>query len=162
MVKFHFNHLSSERISFNSKASAQVAAAWLLATHDGSVLLLADDVPWVDDIYLEGGWGWGKLFGGLKDFSVRSEGGVVVQFDGFWTQGGPGVSTKDPKGHPWKRCRMGKWMKMVIFQERPLSRGSVSLKKILVCMIGISICRYVYTHMYIFIFINIHTYVVML
>eukprot|EP00913_Durusdinium_trenchii_P020648 g19390.t1 len=27
-----------------SQASAQVAAAWLLATHDGSVLLLADDV----------------------------------------------------------------------------------------------------------------------
>lgn len=27
------------------QASAQVAAAWLLATHDGSVLLLADDVP---------------------------------------------------------------------------------------------------------------------
>ena len=28
----------------SAQASAQVAAAWLLATHDGSVLLLADDV----------------------------------------------------------------------------------------------------------------------
>jgi precorrin-3B methylase len=28
----------------STQASAQVAAAWLLATHDGSVLLLADDV----------------------------------------------------------------------------------------------------------------------
>ena len=36
-----FEHF--ERLYPLVEASAQVAAAWLLATHDGSVLLLADD-----------------------------------------------------------------------------------------------------------------------
>eukprot|EP00438_Fugacium_kawagutii_P031567 Skav226428 [mRNA] locus=scaffold2653:107820:113588:+ [translate_table: standard] len=38
-----------------SQASAQVAAAWLLATHDGSVLLLADDAlrTFIDSLTVE-------------------------------------------------------------------------------------------------------------